>query len=96
MYQSYISYRACGGGLKEADRLVKLIHNAGTAAGFYGARIGEGNTVVVLARHDTAETLPHMVDRYQQEAGCNAALLAGASSAAMALGVLWLIHDTPL
>ena len=94
MYQSHISYRACGGVTDEEDDLVTLIRNAGAVVGLYGARVSIDNTVVVLAHRDAEETLHGLIEQHQQETGCNTKLLTGSSPGAMAFEVFWLLYDT--
>lgn len=58
MYASHWSHsQRCGIGGVEADRLVKLLREEGTAKGIYGAKVtggGFGGEIVVLMRNDEA------------------------------------------
>jgi len=53
MYQSHVSYSACGLGSQDTDLIVDFVRQAGLQTGFYGAKItggGGGGTVAILAR----------------------------------------------
>ena len=89
MYQSHVSYSACGLGSSGTDRLVKLIREAGPETGLYGAKItggGSGGTVAVLARRGAGEQIKRLADRYSQETGRAVELLHGSSPGAVAWG----------
>lgn len=91
MYQSHVSYSACGLGSAGTDRLVELVREAGPAKGLYGAKItggGSGGTVAVLARRKAQAEIEHIVARYQQETGLTISLLGGSSPGAAAYGTL--------
>jgi L-arabinokinase len=62
----------------------------GVARGVYGAKItggGSGGTVAVLAASGQRAAVEAIARQYQQETGRDAAIFAGSSSGARALGV---------
>ena len=90
MYESHASYSACGLGSDGTDRLVALCRAAVPAAGIYGAKItggGSGGTVAVIAAAGQRAAVEAIARQYQQETGRDAAIFAGSSSGARALGV---------
>jgi galactokinase len=96
MYQSHVSYSACGLGSTGTDRLVELAHLAGPASQIYGAKItggGSGGTVAVLARQDADEIIHTITQHYERETGLKTMLLRGSSPGAHAWGTLQLIAD---
>ncbi|HZQ34518.1 MAG TPA: hypothetical protein VFD32_01205, partial [Dehalococcoidia bacterium] len=96
MYQSHNSYSACGLGSDGTDRLVRLVHARGPAAGLYGAKItggGSGGTVAVVARAGSAAAIQAVALQYEQETGRGATVIGGSSPGAAAFGVVWLQHE---
>ncbi|GHO89040.1 galactokinase [Dictyobacter formicarum] len=89
MYQSHISYSACGLGSAGTDRLVELVREAGTAARLYGAKItggGSGGTVAILARTHAEAQIQALATRYEHETGLKTTILRGSSPGAYAWG----------
>jgi len=96
MYQSHVSYSACGLGSAGTDRLVELVREAGAAAQLYGAKItggGSGGTVAVLARTHADEQIHELARRYEQETGRKTTILRGSSPGAYAWGTHELRFD---
>ncbi|GLV57438.1 galactokinase [Dictyobacter sp. S3.2.2.5] len=95
MYQSHVSYSACGLGSSGTDRLVELVREAGTASGLYGAKItggGSGGTVAILARLHADEQIQRLATRYEHETGLKTTILRGSSPGASAWGTRELRH----
>jgi galactokinase len=89
MYQSHLSYSRCGLGADETDRLLELVHQAGPAAGLYGARItggGSGGTVAVLGRPEAASRVREIAERYAMETGHPPVVFSGSSPGAAHFG----------
>lgn len=87
MYQSHLSYSACGLGSDGTDLLVHLVRSAGEAEGIFGARItggGSGGTVAVLARREALPSLRALAERYRQQTGRGGVVFEGSSPGAMA------------
>jgi len=96
MYQSHMSYSACGLGSASTDRLVQLAREAGPGAGLYGAKItggGSGGTVAVLSRRDAGESINSVAEKYAQETGYRPYIFSGSSPGSAAFGYLKLIRD---
>ncbi|GHO91031.1 hypothetical protein KSF_010790 [Reticulibacter mediterranei] len=96
MYQSHVSYSACGLGSTGTDRLVELVRQSGPAAGLYGAKItggGCGGTVAVLARRGSHEQIKAIAASYEQETGLAAEVLSGSSPGAVAWGYHQLLAE---
>ena len=82
MYESHLSYSACGLGSPGTDRLVGLVQAEGTEGGLYGARItggGSGGTVAVLGRRDAGPAIARIADAYAQQTGHRPYVFAGSS-----------------
>jgi len=95
MYQSHVSYSACGLGSHGTDRLVELVRQAGSAAQLYGAKItggGSGGTVAVLACKGADEHIQRIVAQYEEETGLQTTILRGSSSGAVAWGSISIEH----
>ncbi len=93
MYQSHISYSACGLGSPETDRIVALVREAGVSAGLYGAKItggGSGGTVALLGHRDAGARVLEIAQRYGAEIGHDVTVLMGSSPGAAQFGVLTL------
>jgi L-arabinokinase len=91
MYQSHLSYSACGLGSNGTDLLVRLVREAGPRRGLYGARItggGSGGTVAVLARREASSSLKAIAERYAEETGYIPHIFSGSSPGAAAFGYL--------
>jgi galactokinase len=89
MYQSHSSYSACGLGSDGTDRLVALVRAAGTARGFYGAKItggGSGGTVAVLTNRGA--DIESIAAAYASETGHRPVVFSGSSLGAGAFGHL--------
>ncbi len=85
MYASHASYSDCGLGSDGTDLLVKLVREAGPAAGLYGAKItggGSGGTVAVLGKASAESAVSQIVRRYQEATGRSPCLFAGSSPGA--------------
>lgn len=96
MYQSHVSYSACGLGSAGTDRLVELVRQAGPLTQLYGAKItggGSGGTVAVLARQNADEVIHTITQQYEQATGLKTTLLRGSSPGAHAWGTLQLSAD---
>ncbi|GCE13756.1 galactokinase [Tengunoibacter tsumagoiensis] len=95
MYQSHASYNACGLGSSGTDRIVEMVRQAGSRAGFYGAKItggGSGGTVAVLARKGSRKQIEGIAEQYSRESGHPVAILGGSSAGAVAWGKHLLIE----
>ena len=91
MYQSHASYSACGLGSPGTDRLVELVREAGPQSGLFGARItggGSGGTVAVLGRHDAADAIAGIAEKYAADFGRAPRVFAGSSPGSAAFGHL--------
>jgi L-arabinokinase len=89
MYQSHLSYSACGLDSTGTDRLVELVRAVGPETGLYGAKItggGSGGTVAVLARRGSAKTVETLAAAYARETGRTAHVLGGSSPGALVFG----------
>ena len=89
MNQSHESYGACGLGSHGTDTIVRIVRNAGTRAGLYGAKItggGSGGTVAILARADAGAAIEYVAHLYEQETGRVPYVFSGSSSGAAELG----------
>ena len=95
MYQSHLSYGACGLGSDGTDQLVEMVRALGPAAGLYGAKItggGSGGTVAVLARRGSAETVAALARDYAAQTGRAAHVLGGSSPGVLQFGVHWMTN----
>jgi galactokinase len=91
MYQSHASYTACGLGSAGTDLLVRLIREAGTRTGLYGAKItggGSGGTVCVLGRREAEGAVVRCAEQYAALTGHKPYLFAGSSPGTAASGYL--------
>jgi galactokinase len=89
MYQSHASYSACGLGSERTDLLVDLVRTAGTARGFYGAKItggGSGGTVAVLGRRGA--DVAAIAEAFTAKTGHRPQVFRGSSPGALAFGYL--------
>ena len=89
MYQSHVSYSACGLGTKGTDCLVALAREARA----YGAKItggGSGGVVAVLTRAGSQAVVQRMAQEYERLTGQPATVLGGSSDGAARFGVLCL------
>ena len=89
MYQSHLSYTACGLGSDGTDRIVRLVHAAGPAKGLYGARIsggGSGGTVVILGRRDAGSAIEQIAEAYEQATGYRPYIFSGSGAGAAEFG----------
>ncbi len=96
MYGSHQSYSACGLGSPGTDELVKLVHEAGAAAGLYGAKItggGSGGTVAVLGRSDAGESIEAVTKEYARRTGFEPLVISGSSPGAGVFGHLELARE---
>jgi L-arabinokinase len=96
MYQSHLSYSACGLGSAGTDQLVDMVRALGPDHGLYGAKItggGSGGTVAVLARRGSAETVAALAREYAAHTGRAAHLLGGSSPGVLQFGVNWLVSE---
>ncbi|HEY9282138.1 MAG TPA: galactokinase family protein, partial [Pyrinomonadaceae bacterium] len=91
MYLSHESYTACGLGSEGTDELVRLVREAGPAAGLYGAKItggGGGGTVAVLGRKGAGAAVESIAREYAVSTGRAPHVISGSSPGAAAFGVL--------
>jgi L-arabinokinase len=91
MWQSHVSYSACGLGSEGTDRLVELVRSAEPKGALYGAKItggGSGGTVAVLGRCDRGAVLEDVVDQYAGETGSRPRVFTGSSAGAAEFGYL--------
>jgi L-arabinokinase len=82
MYQSHVSYTACGLGSPGTDRLVRLVRAEGSENGLYGARVtggGCGGTVVVLGRADAGAAVARIAAAYRSATGHDPQIFSGSS-----------------
>lgn len=97
MYQSHVSYSACGLGSMGTDRLVELVREADPNSGLYGAKItggGCGGTVAVLGRHDADEAIQRVAEQYRRETGYAPIIFKESSDGSAAFGHLKLKKDS--
>lgn len=95
MYQSHMSYSACGIGSEGTDSIVEMVRQKGPQSGLYGAKItggGSGGTVAVLARSGARKQIEQIVMQYEQQTGRHVVLLSGSSLGAAAWGSLRLVQ----
>jgi L-arabinokinase len=91
MYESHVSYGACGLASGGTDRLVQLVREAGPVAGLFGAKItggGSGGTVAVLGRANAEPAVRTIAASYQKESGRTAEVFAGSGPGVEELGVI--------
>jgi L-arabinokinase len=89
MYQSHVSYGACGLGSPGTDRLVSLVRAKGAQNGLYGARItggGCGGTVVVLGRADAWPAVSRVAAAYRAATGHDPQIFSGSSPGVASFG----------
>jgi galactokinase len=89
MYQSHLSYTACGLGSAGTDRIVQMVRSAGPAQGLYGARIsggGSGGTVVILGRRDAGSAMDQIAAAYETERGYRPYIFSGSAAGAAEFG----------
>ncbi|MCA1616147.1 MAG: GHMP kinase [Acidobacteria bacterium] len=94
MYLSHESYTACGLGSEGTDELVRLVREAGPAAGLYGAKItggGSGGTVAVIGRKGAGAAVEAVARKYAGRTGRPPLIISGSSPGAAAFGVLKLL-----
>ena len=91
MYQSHESYTDCGLGSQGTDEIVRLVREAGTSAGLYGAKItggGGGGTVAVLGRREAGAAVEAVAREYAGRTERAPLIIAGSSPGAAAFGSL--------
>jgi L-arabinokinase len=91
MYKSHKSYSACCLGSPGTDELVRLVREAGTASGLYGAKItggGSGGTVAVLGRKGARASVEEVAGEYERRTGHAPLIISGSSPGAAAFGHL--------
>jgi galactokinase len=96
MYRSHKSYSACRLGSPGTDELVRLVREAGAAAGLYGAKItggGSGGTVAVLGRSDAGESIELIAKEYARRTGHEPLVISGSSPGAGVFGHLKLARE---
>jgi len=89
MLQSHESYSACGLGSPGTDLIVKLVREAGTEGGLYGARIsggGSGGTVVILGRADAGDSIAAIAAKYHRITAYSPHVFSGSSPGADQFG----------
>jgi L-arabinokinase len=89
MVASHESYSACGLGSDGTDLLVRMVREAGPAAGLYGAKItggGSGGTVAVLGAADAGGAVEAIARRYAVETGRVRMVFSGSSPGACEFG----------
>jgi L-arabinokinase len=91
MYKSHKSYSACCLGSPGTDELVRLVREAGTGSGLYGAKItggGSGGTVAVLGRRGARPAVEAVAQEYERRNGHAPLIISGSSPGAAAFGHL--------
>ena len=91
MYKSHKSYSACCLGSPGTDELVRLVREAGSGSGLYGAKItggGSGGTVAVLGRKGARESVEAVAQEYERRTGHAPLIISGSSPGAAAFGHL--------
>ena len=91
MYQSHVSYSACGLGSSGTDELVRLVRKAGPATGLYGAKItggGSGGTVAVLGDRDAGPSVSEIAKQYAEQTGHRPYIFSGSSPGSAQFGYL--------
>jgi galactokinase len=91
MYKSHKSYSACCLGSPGTDELVRLVREAGTDSGLYGAKItggGSGGTVAVLGRKGARQGVEAVAREYERRTGHAPLIISGSSPGAAAFGHL--------
>ncbi len=94
MYQSHVSYSACGLGSQDTDLIVDYVRQAGFQSGLYGAKItggGGGGTVAILAQQGMRKQIDRIATQYEQETGHRAIVLGQSSPGAISWGILQLV-----
>lgn len=89
MYKSHKSYSACCLGSPGTDELVRLVREAGTESGLYGAKItggGSGGTVAVLGRKGARASVEEITKEYERRTGHAPLIISGSSPGAAAFG----------
>lgn len=89
MYQSHLSYTACGLGSSGTDRIVRLVQSAGPAHGLYGARIsggGSGGTVVILGSRGAGSAIEQVAAAYEKATGHRPYIFSGSAAGAAEFG----------
>ena len=89
MYKSHKSYSACCLGSPGTDELVRLVREAGTESGLYGAKItggGSGGTVAVLGRKGARAAVEAVAREYERRTGHAPLIISGSSPGAAAFG----------
>ena len=89
MYKSHKSYSACCLGSPGTDELVRLVREAGTESGLYGAKItggGSGGTVAVLGRKGARPVVEAVAREYERRTGHAPLIISGSSPGAAAFG----------
>lgn len=97
MYQSHASYSACGLGSVETDLLVRLVRQAGTALGLYGAKItggGSGGTVAVLGGANAEASVTAIAGAYEVETNHKCTVFSGSSPGSAIFGCLRLKRES--
>ncbi len=91
MYQSHVSYSACGLGSDGTDALVDLVKKAGPVKGLFGAKItggGSGGTVAVLGEQKADEEVVAVAQRYAAQTGHLPHIFRGSSPGSHSFGHL--------
>jgi L-arabinokinase len=91
MYQSHVSYSACGLGSAATDRIVEFVREAGPEQGLYGAKItggGSGGTVAILSRSNAAQSVLKIAEQYARETGHQPHIFSGSSPGSAIFGYL--------
>ena len=91
MYESHLSYSACGLGSTGTDLLVDLVRSTGTSQGLFGAKItggGSGGTVAVLGNQNAAKVLNDVAQCYAVLTGHQPHIFSGSSPGSAAFGHL--------
>jgi L-arabinokinase len=85
MFESHVSYSACGLGSEGTDALVGAARALGPNAGIFGAKIsggGSGGTAIVLAYYDALPLLGSLSADYARRTGRSSRVFAGSSPGA--------------
>jgi len=91
MYDSHMSYSACGLGSEGTDAIVELARAAGPQHGVFGAKItggGSGGTVAIFATSNAESVVRDLAARYSAESGRETQVFAESGPGAAETGVL--------
>jgi L-arabinokinase len=90
MFESHQSYSDCGLGSEATDLIAGLVRES-LHDGLFGARItggGSGGTVAVLGRHDAADAIEKVRQKFHERTGYLPVIISGSSPGAVAFNHL--------